>query len=873
MQPTNPNQFTEKAWEAIARTPDLVKQTQQQQIETEHLMRSLLEKEGLATRVFNKAGVNVERLRDYTDEFVNSKPKVSGSGTSVYLGRSLDTLLDRAEETRKNFGDEYISIEHLLLAYARDDRFGKALFQEFKLDEAKLKTIIQQIRGNQKVTDQNPEGKYDALEKYGRDLTEYARQGKLDPVIGRDDEIRRTIQILSRRTKNNPVLIGEPGVGKTAIAEGLAQRIVNGDVPESLRDRKLIALDMGALIAGAKYRGEFEERLKAVLKEVTDSDGRIIMFIDEIHTVVGAGAAQGSMDAGNLLKPMLARGELRCIGATTLDEYRKYIEKDAALERRFQQVYIDQPTIEDTVSILRGLKDRYETHHNVKISDSALIAAAALSTRYISDRFLPDKAIDLVDEAAAKLKMESTSKPDELDEVDRKILQLEMEKLSLRKEVDPASRERLERLDRELADLKEEQSALNAQWQAEKEVLEQRKSLKEEIDHIVNVEIPQAERDYDLNRAAELRYGKLTDLQRKLEETEEKLELTQKTGRSLLREEVTEADIAEIISKWTGIPVSKLVESEMQKLLLLEDELHRRVIGQEEAVTAVADSIQRSRAGLADPNRPTASFIFLGPTGVGKTELAKALAAYLFDTEEAMVRIDMSEYMEKHAVSRLIGAPPGYVGYEEGGQLTEAIRRRPYAVILFDEIEKAHPDVFNVMLQILDDGRVTDSQGRTVDFKNTVIIMTSNIGSQYILDVAADDARYEEMRSRVMEAMRTSFRPEFLNRIDEIIIFHSLKKSELREIVKLQVERLAKRLSDRKMSLRLSESALDFLAEVGYDPVFGARPLKRAIQRELETQIAKHILRGEFIDGDTIFVDVENERLAFKRLPAELVTT
>jgi ATP-dependent Clp protease ATP-binding subunit ClpB len=872
MQPTNPNQFTEKAWEAIARTPDLVKQAQQQQIETEHLMRSLLEKEGLATSIFNKAGVNVERLRDYTEEFVNSKPKVSGSGTSVYLGRSLDTLLDRAEEIRKNFGDEYISIEHLLLAYARDDRFGKALFQEFKLDEAKLKTIIQQIRGNQKVTDQNPEGKYDALEKYGRDLTEYARQGKLDPVIGRDDEIRRTIQILSRRTKNNPVLIGEPGVGKTAIAEGLAQRIVKGDVPESLRDRKLIALDMGALIAGAKYRGEFEERLKAVLKEVTDSRGQIIMFIDEIHTVVGAGATQGAMDAGNLLKPMLARGELRCIGATTLDEYRKYIEKDAALERRFQQVYIDQPTIEDTVSILRGLKDRYETHHNVKISDSALIAAATLSTRYISDRFLPDKAIDLVDEAAAKLKMESTSKPDELDEVDRKILQLEMEKLSLRKEVDPASRERVDRLDRELADLKEEQSALNAQWQAEKEVLEQRKSLKEEIDHTVNVEIPQAERDYDLNRAAELRYGKLTDLQRKLEETEEKLELTQKTGRSLLREEVTEADIAEIISKWTGIPVSKLVESEMQKLLQLEDELHRRVIGQEEAVTAVADSIQRSRAGLADPNRPTASFIFLGPTGVGKTELAKALAAYLFDTEEAMVRIDMSEYMEKHAVSRLIGAPPGYVGYEEGGQLTEAIRRRPYAVILFDEIEKAHPDVFNVMLQILDDGRVTDSQGRTVDFKNTVIIMTSNIGSQYILDVAADDARYEEMRSRVMEAMRTSFRPEFLNRIDEIIIFHSLKKSELREIVKLQVQRLAKRLSDRKMSLRLSESALDFLAEVGYDPVFGARPLKRAIQRELETQIAKHILRGEFIDNDTIFVDVENERLAFKRLPAELVT-
>ncbi len=871
MQPTNPNQFTEKAWEAIARTPDVAKQAQQQQIESEHLMRSLLEQEGLATSVFNKAGVNVQRLRDYTEQFIAGKPKVSGSGTSVYLGRSLDVLLDRAEEFRKELKDDYISIEHMLLAYPRDDRFGKTLFQEFKLDEKSLRAVIEQVRGNQKVTDQNPEGKYQSLEKYGRDLTEYARHGKLDPVIGRDDEIRRTIQILSRRTKNNPVLIGEPGVGKTAIAEGLAQRIVSGDVPESLRDRKLIALDMGSLVAGAKYRGEFEERLKAVLKEVTDSEGQIVLFIDEIHTVVGAGATQGAMDAGNLLKPMLARGELRCIGATTLDEYRKYIEKDAALERRFQQVYVDQPTVEDTVSILRGLKDRYETHHNVKIADSALVAAATLSTRYISDRFLPDKAIDLVDEAAAKLKMESTSKPEELDEVDRKILQLEMERLSLQKETDPASLERRERLERELADLKEDQTALNAQWQAEKEILDQRSNLKQEIDHIVNVEIPQAERDYDLNRAAELRYGQLTDLQRKLEQTEAKLAEVQQTGRSLLREEVTEADIAEIISKWTGIPISKLVESEMQKLLNLEDELHRRVVGQAEAVTAVADSIQRSRAGLADPNRPTASFIFLGPTGVGKTELAKALAVYMFDTEEAMVRIDMSEYMEKHSVSRLIGAPPGYVGYDEGGQLTEAVRRRPYSVILFDEIEKAHPDVFNVMLQILDDGRVTDAQGHAVDFKNSIIIMTSNIGSQYILDLAGDDERYEEMRSRVMDAMRNSFRPEFLNRIDEIIIFHSLKKSELREIVKLQVQRLAARLGDRKMTLRLSDPALDFLAEVGYDPTYGARPLKRAIQRELETQIAKHILRSEFRDGDTIFVDVENERLAFKRLPSELV--
>ncbi|HEY9624331.1 MAG TPA: ATP-dependent chaperone ClpB [Crinalium sp.] len=872
MQPTNPNQFTEKAWEAIAHTPDVAKQAQQQQIESEHLMRSLLEREGLATSVFNKAGINVERLRDYTDAFIARQAKVSGSSTSVYLGRSLDTLLDRAESNRQEMGDEYISIEHLLLAYAKDDRFGRGLFQEFKLDEATLKSIIEQVRGNQKVTDQNPEGKYEALEKYGRDLTEFARQGKLDPVIGRDDEIRRTIQILSRRTKNNPVLIGEPGVGKTAIAEGLAQRIVSGDVPQSLRDRRLIALDMGALIAGAKYRGEFEERLKAVLKEVTESRGQLILFIDEIHTVVGAGATQGAMDAGNLLKPMLARGELRCIGATTLDEYRKYIEKDAALERRFQQVYVDQPNVADTISILRGLKERYEVHHGVKISDSSLVAAATLSNRYISDRFLPDKAIDLVDEAAAKLKMEITSKPEELDEVDRKILQLEMEKLSLQKESDPASRERLERLEKELADLKETQTTLSAQWLAEKDSISNIQKLKEEIDR-VNIEIQQAERDYDLNRAAELKYGKLTDLQRQVELAEQQLTQTQTSGKSMLREEVTESDIAEIISKWTGIPISKLVESEMQKLLHLEEELHRRVIGQNEAVTAVADAIQRSRAGLADPNRPIASFIFLGPTGVGKTELAKALAAYLFDTEEAMVRIDMSEYMEKHAVSRLIGAPPGYVGYEEGGQLTESIRRRPYAVILFDEIEKAHPDVFNVMLQILDDGRVTDAQGHTVDFKNTVIIMTSNIGSQFILDIAGDDTRYEEMRSRVMEAMRANFRPEFLNRIDEIIIFHGLQKSELRNIVKLQVLRLEKRLSDRKMSLRLSEAALDFLAEVGYDPVFGARPLKRAIQRELETQIAKSILRGDFSDGDTIFVDVENERLAFKRLPAELLTT
>ncbi|WP_392479513.1 ATP-dependent chaperone ClpB [Nostoc sp. C110] len=872
MQPTNPNQFTEKAWEAIAHTPDIVKQYQQQQIESEHLMKALLEQDGLATGILTKAGVNLQKLRDRTEQFFQRQPKVSGTSSSVYLGRSLDTLLDRADVYRKEFQDEYISIEHLLLAYAKDDRFGKALFQEFGLDEGKLKDIIKQVRGSQKVTDQNPEGKYEALEKYGRDLTEAARKGQLDPVIGRDDEIRRTVQILSRRTKNNPVLIGEPGVGKTAIAEGLAQRIIAGDVPQSLKDRKLISLDMGALIAGAKFRGEFEERLKAVLKEVTESGGNIVLFIDEIHTVVGAGATQGAMDAGNLLKPMLARGELRCIGATTLDEYRKHIEKDAALERRFQQVYVDQPSVEDSISILRGLRERYENHHGVKISDSALVAAAVLSSRYISDRFLPDKAIDLVDEAAARLKMEITSKPEELDEIDRKILQLEMEKLSLQKESDAASRERLERLEKEIADLKEEQRTLNTQWQSEKDIIDKIQSVKKEIER-VNLEIQQAERDYDLNRAAELKYGNLTSLHRQLEAVEAELASAQRSGKSLLREEVTEADIAEIISKWTGIPISKLVESEKEKLLHLEDELHHRVIGQEEAVTAVADAIQRSRAGLADPNRPIASFIFLGPTGVGKTELAKALAGYMFDSEDALVRIDMSEYMEKHAVSRLIGAPPGYVGYEEGGQLTEAIRRRPYSVILFDEIEKAHPDVFNIFLQILDDGRVTDAQGHKVDFKNAIIIMTSNIGSQYILDVAGDNVHYDEMRRRVMEAMRNSFRPEFLNRIDEIIIFHGLDKKELRQIVLLQVQRLRQRLADRKISLKLSDIALDFLAEVGYDPVYGARPLKRAIQRELETQIAKAILRGEFNNGDTIFVDVQNERLSFSRLPVEVFSS
>lgn len=871
MQPTDPNKFTEKAWEAIAKTPEIAKQHRQQQIETEHLLSALLEQNGLATSIFNKAGVSIPRIRDQVNSFINQQPKLSNPSESIYLGRSLDKLLDNAEIAKSKYGDDYISIEHLMVAYGQDDRLGKNLYREIGLTENKLAEIIKQIRGTQKVTDQNPEGKYESLEKYGRDLTELAREGKLDPVIGRDEEVRRTIQILSRRTKNNPVLIGEPGVGKTAIAEGLAQRIINHDVPESLRDRKLISLDMGALIAGAKYRGEFEERLKAVLKEVTDSQGQIILFIDEIHTVVGAGATQGAMDAGNLLKPMLARGALRCIGATTLDEYRKYIEKDAALERRFQEVLVDEPNVLDTISILRGLKERYEVHHGVKIADSALVAAAMLSNRYISDRFLPDKAIDLVDEAAAKLKMEITSKPEELDEVDRKILQLEMERLSLQRENDSASKERLEKLEKELADFKEEQSKLNGQWQSEKTVIDQIRTVKETIDQ-VNLEIQQAQRDYDYNKAAELQYGKLTDLQRQVEALETQLAEQQTSGKSLLREEVLESDIAEIISKWTGIPISKLVESEKEKLLHLEDELHGRVIGQDEAVTAVAEAIQRSRAGLSDPNRPTASFIFLGPTGVGKTELAKALAKNLFDTEEALVRIDMSEYMEKHAVSRLMGAPPGYVGYEEGGQLTEAIRRRPYSVILFDEIEKAHGDVFNVMLQILDDGRLTDSQGHVVDFKNTIIIMTSNLGSQYILDVAGDDSRYEEMRSRVMDVMRENFRPEFLNRVDETIIFHGLQKSELRSIVQIQIQSLAARLEEQKLTLKLTDKALDFLAAVGYDPVYGARPLKRAVQKYLETAIAKGILRGDYKPGETIVVDETDERLSFTSLRGDLVT-
>ncbi len=854
------NHFTEKSQEALQEAQRLAARSGQQYVDVEHLLAALLAQEpGLASSILRKANVNLDGLKRRVEQELERLPRVSGGGGESISSR-LNRLLMQAEDEAKRFKDEFVSVEHLLLALIGDTGTAGRLLKEFGVSRDRLMTALQEVRGNQRVTSQNPEATYESLEKYGRDLTKMAGQGKLDPVIGRDDEIRRVIQVLSRRTKNNPVLIGEPGVGKTAIVEGLAQRIVRGDVPDGLKKRRIVALDMGALIAGAKYRGEFEERLKAVLKEVQEAQGEIILFIDELHTVVGAGKAEGAMDAGNLLKPMLARGELHCIGATTLDEYRKHIEKDAALERRFQPVMVDQPSVEDTISILRGLRERYEVHHGVRIKDAALVAAAVLSNRYISDRFLPDKAIDLVDEAAAKLRTEIDSMPAELDEITRRTMQLEIEREALKKEKDAASKERLAKIEKELAELKDQSETLRAQWQAEKEGVQKLRALREQIDQ-TKIAIEQAERQYDLNKAAELKYGKMLSLEKELKAEEERLASKQGTAR-LIKEEVDEEDIAEVVSRWTHIPVSKLLEGEVQKLLHLEEELHKRVIGQDEAVMAVAEAVVRARSGLKDPNRPIGSFIFLGPTGVGKTELARALAEFLFDDERAMIRIDMSEYQEKHTVARLLGAPPGYIGFEEGGQLTEAVRRRPYCVLLFDEIEKAHPDVFNVLLQLLDDGRLTDGQGRTVDFKNTIVIMTSNIGSQRILQYKGSfiGEVYERMKNAVLEEMRHHFRPEFLNRVDEIIVFHALSEEHLKKIVDIQLGRLRQRLEERHIRLELTDRARKHLVEVGYDPSYGARPLRRTIQKEIETALGRLLLQGAIRDGQTVHVDYNPDR-------------
>jgi ATP-dependent Clp protease ATP-binding subunit ClpB len=855
------DRYTQKMQEALQSAQDFAAKSQSPEIGNEDFLLALLDQgEGVTRPLLEKIGASANALRSRLETDLARRPKVSGAVSDLRISNDLRRTLDSAENEMSKLKDEYVSAEHYLLALAGENNPAAKALKDLGATRDKIMQGLQQVRGSQRVTDQNPEGKYQTLEKYGRDLTQLARRGKIDPVIGRDNEIRRVMQVLSRRTKNNPVLIGEPGVGKTAIVEGLARRIISGDVPESLKNKRIIAMDIGAMVAGAKFRGEFEDRLKAFLKEVTDSQGEIVLFIDELHTIVGAGAAEGSVDASNMLKPMLARGELRTIGATTLDEYRKYIEKDAALERRFQPVMVNEPSVEDTIAILRGLKERYEVHHGVRITDAALVAAAVLSHRYISDRFLPDKAVDLVDEAASRLKIELDSMPTEIDVIEREIMQHEMERQALKKEKDPASKERLKKLEKELAELKEKSNALKAEWQKEKAQITEQAKLKEQLDQL-RTELERAQRRGELAKASEIQYGRIPDLEKKLAEMEASARQSGGVSRRrLLRQEVTEEDIAQVVSSWTGIPVSRLQESERAKLLRLEEHLHQRVVGQDAAIKAVANAVRRARAGLQDPNRPIGSFIFLGPTGVGKTELSRALAEFLFDDENAMIRIDMSEYMEKHTVARLIGAPPGYVGYEEGGQLSEAVRRRPYSVVLFDEIEKAHHDVFNVLLQVLDDGRITDGQGRTVDFKNTVIIMTSNIGSQFITEEESSEGR-----SRlVMDALRAHFRPEFLNRVDEIIIFDRLTEEDLKKIVEIQLSRLTKRLTQQNIMLELSDSAKTLIAREGYDPVYGARPLKRAIQRYLLDPLSINILEGKFGEGQTIRAEAKNGAIEFR---------